>query len=119
MNNVIPLSQAREMTTRYRAEKENILADAYKGKDLLSLCETFDRAALDQTLALPGCVRLRVYYGMDAALKVHAILVGVNSSDQDILPPAGASAMLLDEGDVIEEGQLCPPACPPASPLNS
>ena len=56
MNNLIPLSQATEMTARYRAEKENILVDAYKGKKLLSICETFNRAAFDQTLALPDCV---------------------------------------------------------------
>ena len=107
------------MTARYRAEKENILADAYKGKDLLSICETFDRAAFDQTLALPDCVKLRVYYGMDTTLKVHAIVVGVNSNDQDILPEAGMSTTQLEEGDVVEEGQLCPPICPPASDLNS
>jgi len=118
MTNVIPLSQASEMTARYRAEKENILADAYKGKGLLSICETFDRGAFDQTLALPDCVKLRIYYGMDTTLKVHAIVVGVNSNDEDILPAAGATTMLLDTGDVIEEGQLCPPACPPPSELN-
>lgn len=118
MNNLIPLSQATEMTARYRAEKENILVDAYKGKNLLSICETFDRAAFDQTLALPDCVKLRIYYGMDTTLRLHAIIVGVNSNDQDILPAEGATSMLLETGDVIEEGQLCPPGCPAPSPLN-
>jgi hypothetical protein len=118
MNNLIPLSQATEMTARYRAEKENILAESYKGKNLLSICETFDRAAFDQTLALPDCVKLRIYYGMDTTLKVHAIVVGVNSKDEDILPTPGATTRLLGDGDVIEEGQLCPPACPPPSALN-
>lgn len=119
MNNLIPLSKARQMIERYRSEKENILAEPYKHQNLLSTCETFDRAAFDKTLALPGCAKLRVYYGMDNDLKIHAIIVGVNSGDEDILPAVDTTNMLFDEGDVIEEGQLCPPACPPPSDLNS
>ena len=118
MSNAIPLSQAIEMTTRYRTEKENILADAYKGQNILAISETFNRDVFDQVLGLSGCIKLRVYYGMDTTLKVRALVVGVNANDEDILPAAGTTTTLLADGDVIEEGQICPPTCPPSSPLN-
>ena len=61
----ISLDTAVEMTTRFRSEKEAILAPAYQGRDILCNSETFNRAAIDRLLALDGCEGLRIYYGMD------------------------------------------------------
>ena len=113
----ISLQQAIDMTRLYRKEKGNILEPDYRGKNILANCETFNREALDYLLAEKGCAGIRIYYGMDAELKVHAILVGVNELNEDMLPPL--SAKLGEEGDQIaEDSQRCPDECPPDSPLN-
>lgn len=114
----ISLSTAIEMTALYRQEKDNILALPFKGLQIMTLCETFDRAAFDTLLSEDGCTAVRIYYGMSPDLKMHAIVVGVNSSNEDILPPSGTS-MVTGPGPVIlEESFRCPDDCPPKSPLN-
>ena len=112
----ISLNQAIDMTTLYRSDKEAILATAYQNQNILPDSETFNRNAFDTLLAKEGCAGLRIYYGMDENLKVHALIVAVNEDNEDILP-ALASATVIDE-DIVEEGQRCPDLCPPPSPLN-
>ena len=118
MSQLISLQQAIDMTTLYRAQKENILAPGYKDQNILAICETFDRSVFDTVLAQEGCAGLRIYYGMDTSLKVHAIVVGVNDKDEDMLPPESIQAG-GGEGSIIEDGNRCPDLCPPVSPLNN
>lgn len=117
----ISLDQAIAMTTTYRSNREAILAPAYQKQDILPLSETFNRQALDQLLATPGCAGLRIYYGMDEALKVHTVMVAVNDLNQDILPASAQTVSVANADDpvIVEEGQRCPPICPDDSPLNS
>jgi hypothetical protein len=107
---------AAAMIAAYNADQETILAVAYKNQGILASSETFNRHAFDELLARQGCAALRIYYGMDASLRVHAIVVGVNASNEDILPPANAETEPADY--IIETGQRCPDICPPASPIN-
>jgi hypothetical protein len=123
MSQFISLQQAIEMTTLYRLEKENILAVPFKNQNILCKSETFARDVFDSVLAQPGCTGLRVYYGMDPTFKVHAIVVGVNNNNEDILPSALSSksrTLSLTGGDegIIETGNRCPDDCPPESDLN-
>lgn len=113
MSQLIPLATAVDMTTLYRQDRETILATAYKNQNILPKCETFDRSAFDSVLAQSGCTSIRIYYGMDSNNKVHAVIVGVNSSDEDIIFPN------TDNSLIIEEARRCPDDCPPASDLNS
>lgn len=109
----ISLDEAKIMTARYRAEKENILAPEYKGKNILSICETFNRAEFDYVLAQEGCVGLRVYFGMTEDLKVKVITVGVTSDNEDILPSLSAAKVKGDEATgIVEVGKPCPDYCP-------
>jgi hypothetical protein len=117
MNQFISLDEAIKMTELYRREKQNILKDEYKGKDLLSISETFDGTTFLTILAKPGCKNLRIYYGMTADLKIHAIIVGVNEKNEDLLPET-QSTIVTTENVLGEQGILCPPLCPPSSPLN-
>jgi hypothetical protein len=126
MNNLISLDQAKAMTSLYRAERDNILKPEYLGRNILLTCETFDRAAYDKLLAYPGCVGVRIYFGMNEALQVKCILVGVDGDNKDILPeaiPAGLMNSSTIEGDdeedpaIVELGQSCPPVCPEPSEL--
>lgn len=125
------------MIEKYNLHRNSILEPQYKGQDVLAICETFSRADIDAVLRQRDCVALRIYYGMDESNKVHAIIVGVNSNNEDILPSAGttssASARVemggsgsegvnqaLEEEDpglILENGQRCPTNCPPSSSL--
>ncbi len=111
----ISLDEAKIMTARYRSEKENILAPDYKGQNILSICETFNRDLFDYVLAQEGCAGLRFYFGMTEELKVKVIVVGVTSDNKDILP---SSPVVLAEGNdgkgIVEYGSPCPDHCPDA-----
>ena len=117
----ISLEQAISMTSSYRANRETIVATEYRGQDILPLSETFNRQAFDQLLATPDCAGLRIYFGMDENLKIHAVIVAVNALNQDILPLSNNGSVSSGTDDVVllEEGQRCPPICPEDSPLNS
>ena len=117
----ISLDQAIQMTSVCRDNRDNIMAPAYKGKDILPLSETYNRAAFDKLLATPGCEGLRIYYGMDQNLQLHAVVVAVNADNQDLLPSSASATSTPDSDDdvIVEEGQRCPPICPDPSPLNS
>lgn len=114
-NHFISLAKAKEMTAKFRAEKENILLSEFRNLNILSICETFDRSAFDTVLAETGCVSVRVYFGMTPEMKIRLIIVGVNDKNQDILP--SGEAALAEAGNIVEEGQPCPPFCPPPPPL--
>ena len=116
MSHSISLKTAKQMTSLFRSQKEMILGATYQGQGLLPHCESYDGETFKKLLELPSCVGVRIYYGMSDDLKLHAIIVGVNDKDEDILPADEES--VVDE-PIIEEGTRCPPNCPPASPLNT
>lgn len=118
MSQFISLQTAIDMTTLYRSNREDILKTEYQNQKVLAICETFDKGQVQMLLNKEGCEAIRVYYGMDGSLKVHAILVAVNGKGEDILPAASKMLTTDDEGDIIEQAQRCPDDCPPESPLN-
>ncbi len=119
MSKPISLQQGIKMTSLYRSQKEQILAQAFQGKKILATCETFSRKSISDLLAKPGCEKLRIYYGMGDEFKVHAILVAVNNADEDILP--SADSIISSEADpyLWNDSRRCPDDCPPTSSLNS
>jgi hypothetical protein len=119
MNHFISLATAADMTRTFRANREAILEPSYQGLNLLPICETFDRDAFDQLLLQEGCDGVRIYYGMDDGMQVHAVIVGVDAAGADMVS-GGAGVSLVAEGDVIiENGGRCPDICPGGSPLNT
>ena len=122
MNHFINLQMASAMATMYRANRELVLAAPYQNQNVLPICETFDRDAIDQLLDQTDCQALRIYYGMNEDFTVHAIVVGVDSNGADILPSGGSvtlSASETEEDLIAENGARCPDVCPPTSPLNT
>jgi hypothetical protein len=117
MSDFISLQKAIEMTTLYRMQMDTILADEYKGQDILVRSEVFSKEQVEKLLAKPGCAFLRIYYGMSQDLKIHALLVSADGNSEDILC-TGEHASNEAAEDVLEEADRCPPICPPASPLN-
>ncbi len=116
-DNIITLDAAIQMTALYRKQMENILAEPFKGQNILVISETFDRSAFDALLNEDDCSAVRVYYGMSGDIKIHAIAVGVNSKNEDILPSGNVRA-LSPPPVIIEDGLRCPDECPPKSPLH-
>jgi len=117
MSHFISLSEAEGMTARYRLNREGVLENAYKNRNILPISETFDKAAFERLLSRPECTYVRIYYGMDEHFKIHAIIVAADEGGKDILP----NEQLTDseEEDIIERGNRCPELCPEPSPLNS
>lgn len=115
-SHLISLTTAADLTTRYRSNRNSVLQTSLQSDDILPLSETFNRNDIELLLEQEDCAGLRIYYGMDTDLKLHAVIVGVTEDNEDILP----SAVLNNATDIIiEEGQRCPIFCPPSSALNS
>ena len=122
MSHFIPLEQAIAMTKTFRENRGKSVVPQANGLNALPLSQTFDRAAIDKLLSQSGCEKIRIYFGMDKGLKVHAIIVGVNDKDEDMLPESTNIGLLREdeEGEpvIVDEGIPCPPSCPPPSHLN-
>lgn len=113
----VSLHYAIQLTSHFRNNRELILSLQYKGQEILPLSETFNRTAIDLLLAQQGAAGLRIYYGMDSENKVHAVLVAVNSDNEDIL--LNGESVKGEEPMIMQEGQRCPAICPPSSVLNT
>ena len=118
-DHLISLQKAIDMTTRYRRDKETVLAPEYRSQNILPNSETFNRSAIEKLLTETSCAAVRIYYGMDETLKSHAIIVGVNELNEDILPALSSNNLAASDEPILEEGQRCPDICPPTSPLNT
>jgi len=118
MPHLIPLSQAVAMTKKFRQYIDTVMLPQYGGKYLVPKSETFDKNSILDLLNQPGCSSLRIYYGMTDDLNIHAVLIGVDADDKDMVE--GVAAM-TDNADavILEEAIRCPDTCPPASPLNT
>src|SRR4051812_45453160 len=83
-SNLITLSEGISMTSMFRREQENILAENFKNAGILPICETFDRAAFDTLLSNPKCTGIRIYTGMNETFRVSYVIVGVTSDSKDL-----------------------------------
>ena len=123
----ITLGKAKQMTRLFQENREKILQPEYKGRDILPISDTIGREAIDRLLAQPGCVAMRIYYGMDDQMQVKPILVGVNDRNEDMLKvQSGSTASVATmstasvtegdtsgekEGEILDETHRCPPGC--------
>jgi hypothetical protein len=97
-NHDIPLSEAAEMTARYRATmNESSRKGGFFGVKKL-------REILDQ----PDCVGIRYYYGLDENNQQVLVLTGVKANEDDIV-----------DGVIAEAAIPCPNQCGNNNLLNS
>lgn len=111
-DNLVPLIEAKNMIAKFRVNVDNILAADYKNKDILFFSETMNADDMRLLLSQPDCVGFRIYSGMDDMLRVHSILVGVNSTGNDIYIKNLGGELSGDEEFVLEHATRCPPDCP-------
>lgn len=115
-DHMITLEKARKMIAHFHEKKQHLIHENFKDVQVLNHCETFDRAAFDKLLASPGCVGVRIHYGLDDNHRLHAILVGVDENDNDILPNLSEDGVMQADsgsggGVIVEDGKICPPTC--------
>ncbi|MES2628999.1 MAG: hypothetical protein V4616_08520 [Bacteroidota bacterium] len=99
---IIPLSAAAALTSRFRTILMPLLG-GIKG-------EFFGQDTINQVLAQPEAVGIRVYLGLsnDLIPLPKLVLVGVTAAGVDLI-----------NGVILEHGVACPPVCSIANPLNS
>jgi hypothetical protein len=113
-SNLIPLSKAKKLKANFKLKKKDLINPKITATDVIPDSETFNRTAIDQLLALPGCVGIRIYSGLDDESKLHSILVGVNEKGEDLIIPSTTTSLIEEgDGEVVEDGLRCPPYCPP------
>src|SRR5215218_2457658 len=93
-NQLISLATAQKLTIDYKAKKKKILKDEYGDKNILPICQTFDREVFDLILAQEGCVGIRFYFSMDEAEGIGLVCVGVNDKNEDMLPQTSGEVMM-------------------------
>ena len=98
-NHQISLADAAALTANYRQQFET--------NDYIK-AEFFGKQAVENLLNQNGCAGLRIYYGKDELNVSKLVIVGVNSSGND-----------MTQGSILEFGLPCPPYCSDNNPLNS
>ena len=104
----ISLSEAIDLTTRFRANRTPNLA----------LSETFDKNSVLAMLSVPDSTQLRIYLGEKATGEICSVLVAADAAGNDLLPPISSSLDAVGDVLILEDAIRCPQLCPPASPLN-
>ncbi|MES2140924.1 MAG: hypothetical protein V4511_14550 [Bacteroidota bacterium] len=96
-NHAITLEEAAVWTSNYRAANAGATKGHFYGKDAI-------QAIINQT----GCVGIRIYYAIDNYGAKQLIIVGANTSEND-----------LYTGLLAERSIPCPTRCGVTNPLNS
>ena len=95
-SSVITKQEAIDWTGNYRSANPNAVKAHFFGKN-----------KLQDILNQEGCVGIRAYYAIDDDGKKQLVLVGANSSEQDLV-----------DGVILDKSIPCPTACDTSSPLN-
>ncbi|MEM7110077.1 MAG: hypothetical protein AAF519_17750, partial [Bacteroidota bacterium] len=86
-------------TKRYRDDNPGAVKAQFFG------CENIQKI-LDE----PGCMGIRVYYGIDDDGNPKLMLVGAKSDQNNILPKSEGKDG--DDGVILDDGKDCPTFCP-------
>lgn len=73
-----------------------------------TIAHCFGKQAIMDILNQEGCKGIRIYYALDSAGVKHLVVVGVNTSGNDLF-----------DGKLAERSIRCPQDCSAANPLNT
>ena len=96
----ITLTEASTLTANYRNANDNetgLILGHFIGINKINLI-----------LAQEGCVGVRTYYGIDENGKKNIVMVGVDSSENDLI-----------DGVILDKAINCPPHCGTSNALNN
>lgn len=88
----ISLEQARRLTKRFRDDRP---AEARGAR-----AHAVSRGIIDDILAQPGCLGLRIYRALDDRGGETLVIVGIDAEESD-----------MTGGTIAEETRPCPPFC--------
>jgi hypothetical protein len=137
-NHVIPLSLAVQYVTDFRSTVEifNKQCPGFKDSMQMGHSEAFNTDSYDMLLSQKDstgrlAAGIRIYYGLDKEGKMRLVLVPYDVNGNNILhhliavdstkSPSGAAktqSLIVDGPQAMEDGQRCPPVCPPTGPLD-
>lgn len=122
---IIPVKQGQTFQDSFvsaRAQLSRLITDStfLARKFNLPNAETFNRDAIAALLNAPGADGVRVYLGTGDKGELRLVLVPVDKNGKDIIGPLLGnktalnipgipSAYAQNGGDVVENGQVCPP----------
>lgn len=110
-DHMVTKSVAGQMTGKYRRFR-NLLLKAQKlfpvSIPLFPLCVSYNKTAISQLLAQPGCVGLRIFPGINASGAISFILAGIDGGNQTLTGDGGLSAK-TSGSLMVDEGQTSPP----------
>jgi hypothetical protein len=116
---VIKSSVAKTYMDAFAQEREILSRKLNTNEFNIPLYETFNRDAFAALLNVPGMKGIRCTYGKKPDGQIVAMFVPVDVNGEEIK----AKLLTKDDkykvnqndadGDVIDQGMLCPPTCPP------
>lgn len=96
----IPLGIAKKWTKNYREANEGKTKAIFYGKERI-------QALLDE----PNAMGIRIYFGLDDNKDPQLVLVSATKEGNNILPNEEEKD---GGGTILDDGERCPPDCPPA-----
>lgn len=130
LDHYIDRSEAKRLIDSYQAMKNELINPKFAADQeeygVLPNSEAFNEKSILAILAQPGCVGVRIHYGLKNDVKkgenvplVVAVLVGVNADGYNMwgssavagAVQAKSASALTDGGDgvILEDSQRCPP----------
>jgi hypothetical protein len=97
----VSLAEAKQYIQNYR---KNLQSQKTKSPQIQG--GAFEKGAIEKILAQPGCAQLRIYYGQKEDGNPNLVLVGVDTSGND-----------MTKGIFMEKVAPCPPWCDKTSEL--
>lgn len=138
-NHIISLQEAVMFTSKFRGTVDSldVKCPDFKSSFQIGRAEAFNRYSYDFLLAQKDSLGrpaagIRTYYGIDSNNAIKLVMVPYDVDGNDILhhlglvddkqtpgaSPAHTEALTVNTAQAFEVGVLCPPNCPPQSPLN-
>jgi hypothetical protein len=136
-NHVISLGEAIQLTKDFRRHIDtfNTKCPGFKDSMQFGYSEAFNADSYQLLLSQKDsagrlAAGVRIYYGLGKDGQIKLVLVPYDVDGKDILhhlissdstkTPAGAAkatGVTASDAQALEQGQHCPPTCPPGSPL--
>jgi len=134
-NHVIPLSEAIQLTRGFQRHIDTFKTKCPEFKDSMRFgySEAFNHDSYELLLAQNDSLGrpaagIRIYYGRGPDGQTKLVLVPYDVNGNDILHKlimgdsaktgeVKTRALTTSGAEALEQGQLCPPNCPPTSPL--
>lgn len=137
-NHIIPIQEAEMFTAKFRGTVDslNTKCPEFAKSFQIGHAEAFNKYSYDfllgqkDSLGRPAA-GIRIYYGIDSSNVVKLVMVPYDVNGNDILhhlgtvddkqvpgvSPARTEALIVEDAQAFEVGQMCPPACSPPGGL--